>query len=41
MVVAGSTVTEDIPQDAMAFGRARQVTQPGRAATFRTKKEKR
>ncbi len=32
MVVAGSTVTEDVPADAMAFGRARQVTKPGRAA---------
>ena len=41
MVVAGSTVTEDVPRDAMAFGRARQVTKPGRAAAFRAKKEKR
>jgi bifunctional UDP-N-acetylglucosamine pyrophosphorylase/glucosamine-1-phosphate N-acetyltransferase len=40
MVVAGSTVTEDVPQDAMAFGRARQVTKPGHAAAFRAKKEK-
>ena len=41
MVVAGSTVTEDVPADAMAFGRARQVTKPGRAAAFRGKKEQR
>ncbi len=41
-VVAGSTITEDVPADAMAFGRARQVTKPGRAATYRAaqKKEK-
>ncbi|WP_158744371.1 bifunctional UDP-N-acetylglucosamine diphosphorylase/glucosamine-1-phosphate N-acetyltransferase GlmU [Acidisphaera sp. L21] len=39
LVVAGSTVTEDVPADAMAFGRARQVTKPGRAAAFRAKKE--
>ncbi len=42
MVVAGSTVTEDVPADAMAFGRARQTNKPGRAADFRAaKKEKR
>ncbi len=41
MVVAGSTVTEDVPADAMAFGRARQTTKPGAAAAFRAKKEKR
>ncbi len=41
MVVAGSTITEDVPADAMAFGRARQVDKPGRAAAFRAKKEKR
>ena len=41
-VVAGSTITEDVPDDAMAFGRARQTTKPGRAAAFRAahKKEK-
>ena len=39
MVVAGSTVTEDVPADAMAFGRARQVNKPGRAAAFRAKRE--
>ena len=42
MVVAGSTVTEDVPADAMAFGRSRQTNKPGRAAAFRaSKKEKR
>ena len=39
LVVAGSTITEDVPADAMAFGRARQVTKPGRAAAFRARKE--
>ena len=41
LVVAGSTVTADVPADAMAFGRARQVTKPGRAAVFRASKEQR
>ena len=41
LVVAGSTITEDVPDDAMAFGRARQVTKPGRAAAFRASKERR
>jgi bifunctional UDP-N-acetylglucosamine pyrophosphorylase/glucosamine-1-phosphate N-acetyltransferase len=41
LVVAGSTVTEDVPDDAMAFGRARQVNKPGGAAAFRAKREKR
>ena len=41
LVVAGSTVTEDVPADAMAFGRAHQVTKPGRAAAFRAKKGQR
>jgi len=41
-VVAGSTITEDVPDDAIAFGRARQTTKPGGAAAFRAahKKEK-
>ena len=39
MVVAGSTVTEDVPADAMAFGRARQTNKPGRAAAFRAAKK--
>jgi bifunctional UDP-N-acetylglucosamine pyrophosphorylase/glucosamine-1-phosphate N-acetyltransferase len=28
-VAAGSTITEDVPRDALALGRARQVTKPG------------
>ena len=40
-VVAGSTVTEDVPADAMAFGRARQVNKAGHAAAFRAKRETR
>ncbi|MEJ1978971.1 MAG: bifunctional UDP-N-acetylglucosamine diphosphorylase/glucosamine-1-phosphate N-acetyltransferase GlmU [Acetobacteraceae bacterium] len=41
-VVAGSTITKDVPEDAMAFGRARQTTVPGRAAAYRAahRKEK-
>ena len=41
IVVAGSTVTDDVPGDAMAFGRARQVNKPGRATVFRAKREQR
>ena len=36
-VTAGSVVTEDIPADAVAFGRARQVTKKGRATALRAK----
>jgi bifunctional UDP-N-acetylglucosamine pyrophosphorylase/glucosamine-1-phosphate N-acetyltransferase len=36
-VTAGSVVTEDVPADAVAFGRARQVTKKGRAAALRAK----
>lgn len=32
---AGSVVTEDVPADAMAFGRARQVTKEGRGKAVR------
>ena len=39
MVAAGSTVTEDVPADAMAFGRARQTNKPARAAAFRARKK--
>jgi bifunctional UDP-N-acetylglucosamine pyrophosphorylase / glucosamine-1-phosphate N-acetyltransferase len=35
IVTAGSVITEDVPADAMAFGRARQDSKPGRAAVFR------
>jgi len=36
-VTAGSVVTEDVPADALAFGRARQVTKKGRASPLRAK----
>jgi bifunctional UDP-N-acetylglucosamine pyrophosphorylase/glucosamine-1-phosphate N-acetyltransferase len=32
---AGSVITEDVPPDAMAIGRARQLTKKGRAAAWR------
>jgi bifunctional UDP-N-acetylglucosamine pyrophosphorylase/glucosamine-1-phosphate N-acetyltransferase len=35
LVTAGSVITEDVAADAMAFGRARQTSLPGRAAVFR------
>ena len=35
MTTAGSVVTEDVPADGMAFGRARQVVKEGRARSFR------
>jgi len=34
-VAAGSVITEDVPADAMAFGRARQDSKPDRARAFR------
>ncbi len=34
-VAAGSTITDEVPADALAFGRARQDTKPGRGATLR------
>ena len=44
-IAAGSVITEAVAADAMAFGRARQESKPGRAAAFRAaaaaKKEKR
>jgi bifunctional UDP-N-acetylglucosamine pyrophosphorylase/glucosamine-1-phosphate N-acetyltransferase len=36
-VTAGSVITEDVPADALAFGRARQVTKKGRAALLRAR----
>ncbi len=36
-VAAGSTITEDVPERAMALGRARQVTKPGRAPDLRAR----
>jgi bifunctional UDP-N-acetylglucosamine pyrophosphorylase/glucosamine-1-phosphate N-acetyltransferase len=38
ITAAGSVVTEDVPADALALGRARQVNKPGRAAAFRAAK---
>ena len=34
-MAAGSTITEDVPEDALAIGRSRQVTKPGWAARRR------
>jgi bifunctional UDP-N-acetylglucosamine pyrophosphorylase / glucosamine-1-phosphate N-acetyltransferase len=35
LVASGSVVTEDVPADAVAFGRARQEIKPGRATILR------
>ena len=35
LVASGSVVTEDVPADALAFGRARQTLKPEAAAAFR------
>jgi len=37
-VAAGSTITEDVPKDALAIGRARQVTKPGWAEKRRARR---
>jgi bifunctional UDP-N-acetylglucosamine pyrophosphorylase/glucosamine-1-phosphate N-acetyltransferase len=37
-VAAGSVITEDVAAEAMAFGRARQTTLPGRATRFRARR---
>ncbi|MCL6708848.1 bifunctional UDP-N-acetylglucosamine diphosphorylase/glucosamine-1-phosphate N-acetyltransferase GlmU [Pseudomonas sp. R2.Fl] len=34
-VASGSVITEDVPDDALAFGRARQEVKPGRAVAVR------
>jgi bifunctional UDP-N-acetylglucosamine pyrophosphorylase / glucosamine-1-phosphate N-acetyltransferase len=34
-VASGSVISEDVPDDALAFGRARQTTKPGRAKELR------
>ncbi|MBP0493585.1 bifunctional UDP-N-acetylglucosamine diphosphorylase/glucosamine-1-phosphate N-acetyltransferase GlmU [Roseomonas indoligenes] len=39
-VAAGSTITETVVPDAMAFGRARQEQKEGRAAAFRASRRK-
>ena len=36
-VGSGSTITEDVPEDGLAIGRARQVNKPGYAAKLREK----
>jgi bifunctional UDP-N-acetylglucosamine pyrophosphorylase/glucosamine-1-phosphate N-acetyltransferase len=38
-VASGSVVTEDVPDDAVAFGRARQENKPGRAAVIRERNQ--
>ncbi|SIQ92089.1 UDP-N-acetylglucosamine pyrophosphorylase /glucosamine-1-phosphate N-acetyltransferase [Rhizobium sp. RU33A] len=35
LIASGSVITEDVPADALAFGRARQEIKPGRAAVIR------
>jgi bifunctional UDP-N-acetylglucosamine pyrophosphorylase/glucosamine-1-phosphate N-acetyltransferase len=37
LVASGSVITEDVPADALAFGRARQTNKPQAAAEFREK----
>ena len=39
IIAAGSTITEDVPADALAFGRAQQVTKTGRASALRAKQQ--
>ncbi len=41
IIAAGSTITEDVPADALAFGRAQQVNRAGRATAVRAKRQKR
>ena len=38
LVAAGSVITDDVPADAIAFGRARQTNRDGGAAAFRAKR---
>ncbi|MGQ3214354.1 bifunctional UDP-N-acetylglucosamine diphosphorylase/glucosamine-1-phosphate N-acetyltransferase GlmU [Shinella sp.] len=38
-IASGSVVTEDVPDDAVAFGRARQENKPGRAAVIRERNQ--
>lgn len=37
-VASGSVITEDVPDDALAFGRARQKTLPGKAKELRARR---
>ncbi len=41
IVAAGSAITQEVPPDAVAFGRAQQVNKEGRAAEIRKAKAKR
>ena len=38
-IAAGSSITDDVPEGALAFGRARQVTKPGWVAARKAKAE--
>ncbi|HVA14622.1 MAG TPA: bifunctional UDP-N-acetylglucosamine diphosphorylase/glucosamine-1-phosphate N-acetyltransferase GlmU [Stellaceae bacterium] len=38
MIAAGSVITEDVPADALALGRGRQVVKEGRATAWRSSK---
>jgi bifunctional UDP-N-acetylglucosamine pyrophosphorylase / glucosamine-1-phosphate N-acetyltransferase len=38
-IAAGSCITEDVPEDALALGRARQTTKEGWVAARRNKKQ--
>ncbi len=40
LVAAGSTITKDVPDNALAFGRARQVNREGLGMSYRRKKNK-
>ncbi len=40
MIAAGSVITEDVPADALAIARGRQVVKPGHAAAFRASRRK-
>lgn len=40
IIAAGSTITQEVPPDALAFGRAQQVNKEGRAAEIRNAKAK-
>ena len=38
-IAAGSSITEDVPEDALAIGRGKQVNKPGWAANRRKKRD--
>ena len=40
-VAAGSTITKDVPADALALGRAQQETREGWAARYRARRQRR